>query len=297
MIYHTFWQSNQLRYKPEQGQTYARNWTDTGKTWTIDRKGPYIEAFAFGATEKNKLEVHWNVNDDRSLYAIVGNIYLSTGPLAREILLSTNDLHLSLHDENPFIPGPVDREDVGKLNGDWSFKVGPDINSLSNEGTLYIHVGNNTDGRFEIYLTVFDDAGNISSHNISINIADWFATAGGVAYSAGGSNFSTKDINIEGSLQYPSSNPGLSLDKADSSSDLWAEGVSDDPDELVKSVESKSYNITRYLGYKLTTEGYYDYLKKKYIANKQNMVDLEEVSPESSTLSGSLKDICNNRPY
>jgi len=294
-----YWQSNQLRYKPEQGQLYARDWSYTEQTWTIDRMGPYIEAFAFGVPEENKLEVHWNVNDDRSLYAIVGNIYLSTGPLAKQIILSTDELNLSLHDPNQFFPEPVDQEDIGKLNGDWAFKVGPDINSLSNESTLYIDVGDNTDGRFEIYLTVFDDAGNMSNIGITINIADWFATAGGVAYSAGGSNFSTKDINIEGPLPYPSSNPGLSLDKADSSSELWAEAGNSDPASLVKSLASKSYNITRYLGYKLTTEGYYNYLREDYMMNKQNVVDmgLEEVFPESPTLSGSLNDICNNKPY
>jgi len=297
-----FWQSNQLRYKTEQGQTYARSWTDTGKTWTIDRKGPYIEAFAFGVPEENKLEVHWNVNDDRSLYAVVGNIYTTAGPLSREITLSTDNTNISLHDPNPFFPGEAVEENIGKLSGDWAFKVEENIGSASNSGQIYIDVGENTLGLFGVYLTVFDDAGNMSNGVITINIADWFATAGGVAYSAGGTNFSTKDINIEGpqslSLPYPSSNPGLSLDKADSSSELWAEGENKDPESLVKSLVSKSYNITRYLGYKLT-ERYYDYLKKEYMMNKQNVVDmgLEEVFPESSTLSGSLNVICNNKPY
>jgi len=298
-----FWKPNQLRYKPEQGQTYARSWTDAGKTWTIDRKGPYIDAFAFGVPEENKLEVHWNVNDDRSLYAVVGNIYTTEGPLSREITLSTDNSNILLHEPNSFFPGEAVEENIGKLSGDWAFKVKEDIGSASNSGQIYIDVGENTSGLFRIYLTVFDDAGNMSNSVITINIADWFATAGGVAYSAGGSNFSTKDIYIEEphilSLPYPSSNPGLSLDKADSSSELWAEGVSDDPKSLVKSLASKSYNITRYLGYKLTTEGYYDYLKKEYMMNKQNVVDmgLEEVFPESSTLSGSLNGICNNESY
>ena len=301
-----FWQPSQLRYKPEHEQLYARDWTDAGKTWTIDRMGPYIEAFAFGVSEEeNKLAVHWNVNDDRSLYAVVGNIYTTEVPLSREITLSTDNINILLHDPNSFFPGEAVEENIGKLNGDWSFKVNPDINSLSNEGTLYIDVDENTAGRFEIYLTVFDDAGNISSENISIDIADWFATGGGVAYSAGGSNFSTKNINIniniEGSpilsLPYPSSNPGLSLDKADSSSELWAEAGNSDPVALIKSLVSKSYNITRYLGYKLTTEGYYDYLKKEYEMNKKNIDNLKDVSPESPDLSGSLNDICNSQPY
>ncbi len=296
-----FWKPNQLRYKPEQGQTYARSWTDAGKTWTIDRKGPYIDAFAFGVPEENKLEVHWNVNDDRSLYAVVGNIYTTEGPLSREITLSTDNSNILLHEPNSFFPGEAVEENIGKLSGDWAFKVKEDIGSASNSGQIYIDVGENTSGLFRIYLTVFDDAGNMSNSVITINIADWFATAGGVAYSAGGSNFSTKDIYIEEphilSLPYPSSNPGLSLDKADSSSELWAEGVSDDPDELVKSLISKSYNITRYLGYKLTTEGYYDYLKKEYEMNKKNIDNLEEVSPESPDLFGSLNGICNSQPY
>jgi hypothetical protein len=65
---------------------------------------------------------------------------------------------------------------------------------------------------------------------------------------------------------------------------------------LERSNETKSYNVTRYLGYK-STEGYYDYLKKEYEMNKKNIDNLEEVSPESPDLFGSLKGICNNQPY
>ena len=296
----SYWERNQLRYK-EGIQNYARDWSYTGQTWTIDRTGPYIETFAFGTPNDNKLEVHWDVRDDRNLYAVVGNIYTTEGPLSREITLSTDNANISLHDPNSFFPGEAVEENIGKLSGDWAFKVKENIGSASNSGQIYIDVGENTLGLFGVYLTVFDDAGNMSNSVITINIAEWFATAGGVAYSAGGSNFSTKDMSRESpqilSVPYPSSNPGLSLDKADSSSELWAEGVSDDPDELVKSLISKSYNITRYLGYKLTTEGYYDYLKKEYEMNKKNIDNLEEVSPESPDLSGSLSSICNSQPY
>ncbi len=55
-------------------------------------------------------------------------------------------------------------------------------------------MGQNTTGLFDIHLTVFDDAGNFSTSKISINIADWFATAGGLAYSAEGTYFSTKNF-------------------------------------------------------------------------------------------------------
>ncbi len=70
------------------------------------------------------------------------------------------------------------------------------IGSASNSGQIYRCWREHF--RFvQNILTVFDDAGNMSNSVITINIADWFATAGGVAYSAGGSNFSTKDIYIE----------------------------------------------------------------------------------------------------
>ncbi len=69
------------------------------------------------------------------------------------------------------------------------------------------------------------------------------------------------------------------------------------PEPLERSNRTKSYNVTRYLGYK-STEGYYDYLKKEYEMNKKNIDNLEEVvSPESPDLFGSLKGICNNQPY
>jgi len=309
-----YWQPNQLRYKPEQGQTYARSWTNTGKTWTIDRMGPYIETFAFGTPNDNKLEVHWEVRDDRSLYAVVGNIYTTGGAFSRPIKLLSNDpvnqtglldpgSVLTFHNPNPFIPSSVtEADDIGKINGDWAFKVGPDSLVSSSSHSIYIDVGENTTGLFDIHLTVFDDAGNFSTSKISVNIADWFATAGGLAYSAEGTYFSTKDFVVTAEkplLPYPSENPGLQFGKSDYSSELWAEKNNENPVSLVRSNETRSYNITRYLGYKLTTEGYYDYLKKEYMMNKQNVVDmgLEEISPESLTLSGSLKGICNNKPY
>jgi len=206
-----------------------------------------------------------------------------------------------LRNPNSFIPRSVNLDYIGQLNGDWSFKVNPNMDSSSNEGTLYIDVGENTSGLFEIYLTVFDDAGNISSEDININIADWFATGGGVVYSAGGSEFSTKSVSVHGSesldLPYPSTNPGLLLDRADISSEMWAEGLNKDPLLLVKSTaNTKSYNITKYPGYKLTN-GYYDFLKKEYTMNKKNIKNLEEVFPDSSILLGSLNSICGGNMY
>jgi len=309
-----FWQDNQLRYK-EEVQDYARDWSYTGQTWTIDRMGPYIETFTFGTPKENKLEVHWNVSDDRSLYAVVGNIYTTAGSLGRPIELSFNDdnpdnqIHIydpgsimTFHYPNPFIPSSVtEANDIGKIDGDWAFKVGPDSFASSSTHSIYIDVGENTTGLFEIHLTVFDDAGNFSTSKISINIADWFATAGGLAYSAEGTYFSTKDFVVtteESPLPYPSKNPGLLLGKSDYSSELWAEKNNEDPVPLVRSNETRSYNITRYLGYKLT-KGYYEDLKLAYEGNKRNFKsnELEEVFPESPILSGSLNGICNNEPY
>jgi hypothetical protein len=305
-----YWKDNQLRYK-EGIQNYARDWSYTGQTWTIDRTGPYIEAFAFGTSNDDKLEVHWNVRDDRNLYAVVGNIYTTGGAFSRPIELLSNDPDneialldpgsvLTFHNPNPFIPrSTAEADDIGKINGDWAFKVGPDSLSLSSSHSIYIDMGQNTTGLFDIHLTVFDDAGNFSTSKISINIADWFATAGGLAYSAEGTYFSTKNFvaTEEGQpLPYPSENPGLQFGNSDYSSELWGEKNDENPEPLERSNETKSYNVTRYLGYK-STEGYYDYLKKEYEMNKKNIDNLEEVSPESPDLFGSLKGICNNQPY
>ena len=310
-----YWKQDQLRYK-EGIQTYARDWYDTGKTWTIDRTGPYIDTFAFGAPNGNKLEVHWNVSDDRGLYAVVGNIYTTGGALAREIELSSNDpknqIHLFdpgsvllFHDPNRFIPSSVsENNDVGEINGNWAFKVGPDPLAASSVHSIYIDVGDNTTGFFEIHLTVFDDAGNYTSSKIDINIADWFATAGGVAYSEEGTSFSTKDFVVSQSqsepplLPYPSTNPGLQFGKADYSSELWAQKSNKTAEELVRSNLVKSYNIPNYLGYKLTS-GYYKELKLAYEGNKTNFRqgDLREIFPSSPVLSGSLLNICESRQY
>ena len=298
-----YWQSNQLRYRetPTPAQTYARAWVDTGSNWVIDRTHPVINSFDFGSPQaiENRVRISWSVSDTRNIHSVVGNIYTTGGALAREITLSVvNSSHsVSLHSPNPFIPTGADAVNTARIEGDWSFRVAPNISSTTNSGTLDIDVGENTVGLFQFYLTVFDDAGNytISSTPLEINLTDWFVSAGGLAYSSQGSYFSTKDGTFTSGILPPylsPLNPGLVAANADYSSELWAEGANESPSSLEKSSSSRSYNITRYLGNDLN-QGYYPTLERAYDKNRSNLgVELTEIVPAGNTLLGTVSSRC-----
>lgn len=277
-----FWKSDQLRYRatPTPAQTYARAWKDTGENWVIDRTPPVIDNFVVekADVEGNKLKIKWQVHDNiqsnnpGNLYTVVGNIFSSSGSLARQITLSPKDLGISV--KEPFVPEGVSDDVIGLINVYWSFRVNPNINSGTNTGTIEVDIGENTSGIFSFYLTVFDDAGNTThSSQVKFNLADWFATAGGLAYSEVGSLFSTKEDVAFDDLFPPyttSVNPGLTQDTADSSSELWGT-LTDTLSAPVKSLSS-SYNITNYRGNGLNL-GYYFTLMKAYEQNKSKIED------------------------
>ncbi len=112
-----YWQPNQLRYKPEQSQLYARDWFLTDKTWTIDRTVPTLKEINKTVLD-NSITLSWEVSDDRNLYAIVGNIFTS-GDDVKTITVSTGKIDVSLHDPITFqiqrING-VEEDKIGILN-------------------------------------------------------------------------------------------------------------------------------------------------------------------------------------
>ncbi len=301
-----YWSSDQLRYK-EGVQDYAKAWSDSGKTWTLDFTNPRIVTFTKTISE-NKITVSWQVDNDgdgRNLYSIVGNVYSTAGVDARQITLSSSPT--SIRVRAPFIPRPEDGTYIGRLIENttdaryWSFKVDENMNTTSHSGSVTIDIGENTKGNIYIYLTVFDYAGNVvTSSRLFENLADRFLTGGGLAYSNQVTTFAqltpptlidpTKDMWISPArILPPYANPseGLLREYAGFTSEMFANYSSSLYNS--DSTEAKSYGISSFSSFiRSDTTSLYDSLKRKYELHKKYIpVDklFELTYPSNITLS------------
>ena len=299
-----FWQPGQLRYKPEQGQLYARDWFPTGKTWTIDMKSPTLDTYEITVLE-NSITLSWEASDDRNLYAIVGNIS-SVGGINITSLSSSGD-NVSLH-ETPFTPSSITDSDIGKLNKLSTditlFQVDPNINRTEHSGSVTLNINHDAQNFLDFYITVFDDAGNIvQSNQIRQDLNDWMITSGGLAYSAGGTSFTVKDlvdvtwVNILPPSGY-GSNPGLIPPDVNFTSEMW--GQTNGLISFIPSTPLRSYSLI-FNGIKFVEEdGYYTLLLDSYEKNKKNLGDsLKEIdiSGGYTNLSGAVTNYCSDREY
>jgi len=249
------------------------------------------------------LRIDWSASDTKSLYAIVGNIYSTAGADARNITVSTSTSGVTLPSPSTFTPGSVDSDKIGSLldvigvNNDWLFKVAPNMSTTSNTGSVTIDIGANRLGTFEFYITAFDDAGNVRTASQSYNLNDWFVTDGGLAYSAQGTRYISKNTTED--WQDRNTLPPFVLDgswdeslissKADLSSEMWAE----ENDSLDNVDLVDSYVIDGHGGNDISN--YYTYLQKAYKENKSKIPDLVEVSTISGNLlQANLISYCGN---
>ena len=285
-----YWSTNQLRYRTTYlpSQLYARAWTNTAKLWTIDKGLPSV-TFTNNTplVSGNTLRLDWTATDSKNLYAIIGNIYSTAAADARAITLSTSTTGVLLRATNPFIPLPEDGN-VGRLNGDWSFRVAPNMNATSHSGSVNVNIGANRTGTLIFYITVFDDAGNVYSQRRTYNLDDWFVTDGGLAYSAEGTAFVAKETTNSWTGKLPPFAvsgwiESLTNNKADLSSEMWAEDtIQLDNNDLVSS-----YVINGHGGY-----GPMDYstqLKEAYLGKKDTIPGLIEKNfTDYQTTAGAL---------
>jgi len=291
-----FWQPNQLRYKPEQGQLYARRWTNTGKTWTIDRESPTLSTDV--TVLKNSITLSWNASDDRSLYAIVGNIS-SVGGINITSLSSSGD-DVSLH-ETPFTPSLITENNIGKLNklsttNTTLFQVNPNINAKEHTGSVTLNINHEAQNFLDFYITVFDDAGNIvQSEQIKQDLNDWMVTSGGLAYSNGGTSFTAKKLasSVWNNVLPPSnygSNPGLIPPDVNFTSEMWGERnglITFVPDSPLHS-----YSI-KFTGIDQEEESYYTLLLDSYEKNKKNLGDSVQEIIDVMEFSSVVSNYCS----
>ena len=306
-----FWQPNQLRYKLGQNQLYARAWTDSGKSWTIDRTSPTLTTDL--SVSGNNITISWSSNDkikmteNGNLNTIVGYVF-ATDPDSRSLTISsasTTSGTLS-HVTSPFKPdhtnGSGDKIGVFKDGYNYLFKV-RDINSANSSGSITINVNDQAVGALLFYITVFDDAGNIV-HNgengedgeIKQDLNDWISTSGGLAYSSGGASFTVKDLaaGAWNNLLPPSGygiNPGLVPPKVNFTSEMW--GISSGlPATLAPRSPDGSYGLGGFVDLNIVN-GYYALLSEAYERNKKNLEGTVQEVTNVTTFSYAISNYCS----
>jgi len=295
-----FWEPNRLRYRvsPTPSQLYARAWVNpinpatlTNTTWTIDKGNPSI-SFTNGATpvvSGNTLRINWSASDDKSLYSIIGNIYVSDGnnANARPItLVSSTSSSGVLSFTTPFTPEEIEDDTaIGHLTQDVAFKIPWNMSVNTHTGSITVDIGENREGSILFYLTVFDDAGNMATLSQVFDLDDWFITDGGLAYSAQGTSFVTKrSVNPWTGILPPFTVSGwvesMTNVKADLSSEMWAEDIS-----VLDNYSSgvQSYSINGHGGNDITD--YYETLLEAYEERKSSIDGSLEDKPMSGTIA------------
>ena len=277
-----YWPSRKLRYNldttyVEPAQNYARAWTDTMKSLTIDKVAPTLTKTL--AVSGNVMRLTWTATDDKSLYSIVGNIYTDTPAYADTVLFSTATTGITF--ASNFTPKAIPAQGIGALNSGWAFKVNPNMNLTTHSAGIDIDLGGNRTGTLTFYLTVYDDAGNMATSFQTYDLSDWFVTDGGLAYSQNGTAFQTRTFTSTlptwSNTLPPFTLTGESLvpSMADYSSELWAESTTlNTPTALSKSNSSKSYNIRKFKS--LSIPSYYDSLLNAYEKNKGGITSLTD---------------------
>jgi len=295
-----FWQDNQLRYKAEQEQLYARAWSYTEKTWTIDRTHPTLETSV--TISGNSIILGWEASDDRSLYAIVGNIF-TAGEYEKTITVRTSTGGVSLHNPATFKlnseDNGVDLNKIGILNtmNVSLFQVNPNISSSQHSGSVTLDINHDAQDFLYFYITVFDDAGNIfQGEEIKQDLNDWMATAGGLAYSSGGTSFTVKDLDgvIWSGTLPPSSyegNPGLIPPNVNLTSEMW--GESDGLISFIPSSPLYSYSM-KFTGIELGEDSYYTLLMDAYEKNKKNLGDNVTEKINIGIFSNAVSNYCSS---
>ena len=155
------------------------------------------------------------------------------------------------------------------------FQVNPNIDGKEHSGSVTLNVNPEAQNSLSFFITVFDDAGNIAqSGEIKQDLNDWMVTSGGLAYSAGGTSFTAKDLvdvtwaNVLPPSSY-GSNPGLIPPDVNLTSEMWGETGG-----LIRFKPSSpldSYSLI-FKGIKSVEEnGYYTLLLDSYEKNKKNL--------------------------
>lgn len=234
-----YWNENQIRY--------PRNWSDSGRDWSLDFTNPEVSSPESTVSGPTNIKFGWSVQDAIGLYAVVGNIYVSDtvekAENITEAVLTSTGVKTTI---NPYLPQR--QGNTGDLRDGYIAKA-INIGGITQNGSLNMNIGANREGSLIYHTTVFDNACNTNQSYSLFNLEDWIVTYGGLVYSSGGIEFSVKDVENPEIW-----NPVALLNKikpsyADISSELYGT-ASTNPSSLKKSLLTKSFSISPFKGFK-----------------------------------------------
>jgi hypothetical protein len=272
-----YWQPEQLRY--------PRQWVDTTKDWRLDLQSPTVNSFS-SVLNNTQVQASWTVSDTAAtgdtasgVYAVVINAYRPAGSAAMQpIIINSTPYNV------PELPTDV-AQTAGYLDPTrYAYRA-------STSGSLTIDLGTNTSGTLILYLTVFDNAGNIARSQLSsaFDFRDWIITQGDIFYSSTGIDSPVKAITPDTAWSTTKLSGLFTPSTSDISSELYAVGNASG-NKLIKSGTNKSYAIQNYIN-PLGSASLYTTYKESFDERKDTISNLTRIS--TSPLAGSLGTSCN----
>lgn len=279
---------NNTRVRDVGEPNYARQWVDTVSNWRIDNQAPGFSPLT-STTSGTNVTLSWrNVIDSATspnlvsgIYGVVVNIYRGSGTEVEQ----TVTINSTISYNPPPLPSVPDN-----VAGNLALNSSAYQNiSSSASGSINIGLANFTKGSLIIYVTIFDNGGNIARQNVSLDLSDWVITQGDLFYSSLGTNFDVKAVTPSTAWNGTKLENLFSPIKADISSELYAVGNNDDS-KLI-STSNKSYAIKNFSN-TLPSAIYETYLKS-FKERKSGIANLQEIGVVT-TMAGSLgPSYCN----
>ena len=158
--------------------------------WGFDFENPTVNDIQQQVQNPTNTELTWGVSDTvSSIDKVVMNGYRRGGTQTDRVSLllptayTTNKGYITLNS----IP---DSEEIGLYDetNAWIF-------DNSTGETDLLNIGNNEDGKIDIYVTAYDLACNTNTITEEIDLDPWFATRGGTVYSRGNITTGAKNVS------------------------------------------------------------------------------------------------------
>lgn len=266
----------------------------------VDLTKPEIESLTYEVIGEKEVEISWEVSD------LEGGVDIALGDVYRPV-------------EGSFVRGPItylgpdnvkefpleqmnSSDDVGNLEIDNCWKVyGLGQRTLSR--TENININQNTGGKFDFYIVVFDQSGNYKIKSIPVMISSWIITRGGNIFSKDGTYVGSRYLALTPEANwaenlwispYPSqatSTQVFDSNKADFTTEMLMGEV--EYTEQLNDIAYADPLKTEYLSgaFKLQIQSKEESLYYEYFRNKV-LDSVEKIDVEQTVFSQRASDYC-----